>query len=54
MSVCREIFCACDLQRFICKLVKVLNVETSLSKLRIVICGSIRNKRISSAQAASL
>lgn len=47
-------FRASDFAKLICKLVKELNVAKSLSKLGNVMCGSVKNKRMSSAKADSL
>lgn len=52
VSCCREIFSPCDFENFICKLVRVLSVLKSLSKLCIVMCGSVIKRRMSSAKAA--
>lgn len=50
----RVIFRALDFQKFICRLESVLKSEKSLSRLGMVIIGSVRKSRISSAYAAIL
>lgn len=45
----RVIFRAFDLEKFICRLESNLNREKSLSRLGMVVIGSVRNSKMSSA-----
>lgn len=53
-SFCREIFRIFNFMKLICRLVNVLNVAESLNKLGSVMCGSVRNMSMSSANADNL
>lgn len=50
----REIFRAVDFEKLICRFERVLKVRKSLSKFGMEVRGSVRNRRMSSANAANL
>lgn len=54
MSCGRVTLRALDFVKLICRLVMALKVVMSLSKLGIVVSGSVRKSRMSSGTAASL